>query len=139
MTIDEAILHEREIVEEQRIKNRTCANCKYCVKGKTHTRRGCCYFYPTHYEYDLTQKACCNWESNDDIGLECAEEHEQLAEWLEEFNELRKMREDIESNAECLVQQGMSDMLVKIRDYIYYECSADDSVTKVFEYLEQLK
>lgn len=88
MTIDEAIAHAREVAEEQRVKNRTCGNCKYCKKGQIHPRQGYCYFNAIHYEHDLSQKACSNWESNDDIGCQCAEEHEQLADWLECLNEI---------------------------------------------------
>ena len=89
MTIDEAIAHAREVAEEQRVKNRTCGNCKYCKKGQIHPRQGYCYFNAIHYEHDLSQKACSNWESNDDIGCQCAEEHEQLVKWLEELKTLR--------------------------------------------------
>lgn len=92
MTIDEAITHTREVAEEQRIKNRTCGNCKYCIKGQIHKRQGYCYFNTIHYEHDLTHKACSNWESNDDIGCKRAEEHEQLAEWLEELKQLRNQQ-----------------------------------------------
>lgn len=88
MTIDEAITRIKEFADEQRVKVRTCGNCQYCKKGQIHPRQGYCYFYPIHYEHDLTEKACCNWESNDDIGIECADECEQIAEWLEELKEM---------------------------------------------------
>lgn len=86
MTIDEAITRIKEFAEQQRVKVRTCGNCQYCKKGQIYTRQGYCYFY--HYEHDLTQKACSNWETNDDIGYECADECEQIAEWLEELKEM---------------------------------------------------
>ena len=36
----------------------------------------------------------------------CAEEHEQLAEWLEELKDLRELKDTITSNAEVLEIQG---------------------------------
>ena len=60
MSIDEAIAHEREVAEEQRKDN---DNCKY------KSQYGC--------------KDCADYYSKPCI--ECAKEHEQLAEWLEEL------------------------------------------------------
>ena len=59
MTIDEAIAHAREVAESNRRKVEND-----CVTGRT-------YLYP-FYE--------C---------IKCAEEHEQLAEWLEELKSYR--------------------------------------------------
>ena len=60
MTLDEAILHEREVAEEQR---------KAC---------------------DLSWV----WDNPDNI-KKCAEEHDQLAEWLEELKFLKQWKSDI--------------------------------------------
>ena len=60
MTIDEAIAHAREVAKEQRKDNE---NCKY---KSEYGCKGCADYY---------SKPC----------IECAEEHEQLAEWLEEL------------------------------------------------------
>ena len=60
MTIDEAIIHAREVAEEQR---------KAC---------------------DLAWI----WDNPDNI-KKCAEEHEQLAEWLEELKFLKQWKSDI--------------------------------------------
>ena len=60
MTLDEAILHAREVAEEQR---------KAC---------------------DLAWI----WDNPDNI-KKCAEEHEQLAEWLEELKFLKQWKSDI--------------------------------------------
>ena len=38
--------------------------------------------------------------------LKCSEEHEQLAEWLEELKDLRELKDTITSNAEVLEMQG---------------------------------
>ena len=60
MTLDEAIAHAREVVEEQR---------KAC---------------------DLAWI----WDNPDNI-KKCAEEHDQLAEWLEELKFLKQWKSDI--------------------------------------------
>lgn len=60
MTLDEAITHAREVAEKQRKDN---DNCEY---KSQHECKGCADYY---------SKPPC---------IECAEEHEQLAEWLEE-------------------------------------------------------
>lgn len=64
MTIDEAIAHAREVAEKQRKDNN---NCKY---KKQYGCKGCAEYY---------SKPC----------IECAREHEQLAEWLEELKEYK--------------------------------------------------
>lgn len=61
-SIDEAIAHAREVAEIQRKDN---DNCKY------KSQYGC--------------KDCADYYSKPCI--ECAEEHEQLAEWLEELKD----------------------------------------------------
>ena len=66
MTIDEAIAHEREVAEEQRKDN---DNCKY------KSQYGC--------------KDCADYYSKPCI--ECAKEHEQLAEWLEDYKRIKML------------------------------------------------
>ena len=66
MTIDEAIAHAREIAEEQRKDNE---NCKYKAE---YGCKGCADYY---------SKPC----------IECAEEHEQIVEWLEELKAYREI------------------------------------------------
>ena len=64
-SIDEAIAHAREVAEKQRKDN---DNCKY---KSQYGCKGCADYY---------SKPC----------IECAEEHEQLAEWLEELKSYRQ-------------------------------------------------
>ena len=66
MTIDEVIAKEKENAEKLRKYNE---NCKY---KSEYGCKGCADYY---------SKPC----------IECAKEHEQLAEWLEELKELRNM------------------------------------------------
>ena len=65
LSIDEAITHAREVAEIQRKDN---DNCKY------KSQYGC--------------KDCADYYSKPCI--ECAEEHEQLADWLEELKDYRE-------------------------------------------------
>lgn len=61
-----------------------------------------------------------------DIGIDCvkcAEEHEQIAEWLEELKDLREMRDAIESNANTLEQNG-------------YNKAIDDFAEKLIRYVD---
>lgn len=68
MTLDEAIKHAREKAKEQRKDNDTC------VVKEGYGCKDCAYYY---------SKSC----------IECAEEHEQLAEWLEELKEYKQLEE----------------------------------------------
>ena len=64
MTLDEAIMHAREVASEQKRRSGACVqNDSECDKFST-----------------------C---------LKCAEEHEQLAEWLEELKFLKQWKSDI--------------------------------------------
>lgn len=70
MTLDEAITHAREVAEKQRKDN---DNCEYKAE---YGCKGCADYY---------SKPC----------IECAEEHEQLAEWLEELKFIKQWKSDI--------------------------------------------
>ena len=65
LSIDEAIAHAREVAEKQRKDN---DNCEYKAE---YGCKGCADYY---------SKQC----------IECAEEHEQLADWLEELKDYRE-------------------------------------------------
>jgi len=67
MTIDEAIAHAREKADEQ------TKDYNDCLSKELYGCKDCAYYYP------ITCK-------------ECAEEHEQLAQWLEELKQLRKWK-----------------------------------------------
>lgn len=68
MTLNEAIAHAREVAKEQR---KDYDNCEY---KSEYGCGGCADYY---------SKPC----------IECAEEHEQLAEWLEELKEYKQKPE----------------------------------------------
>ena len=85
MTIDEAIAHEREVAEEQRKDN---DNCKY------KSQYGC--------------KDCADYYSKPCI--ECAKEHEQLAEWLEDYKRI-KMLIPIEQALKNEYNKAIDDLL----------------------------
>ena len=69
-SIDEAISHAKEVAEKQRKDN---DNCEYKAE---YGCKGCADYY---------SKPC----------IECAEEHKQLAEWLEELKFLRQWKSDV--------------------------------------------
>ena len=70
MTIDEAIEHERELVKVYR--------CVYECE---------CDFYGSMFVHDNSDRFDCNKDM---------QEHEQLAEWLEELKYLREYKERME-------------------------------------------
>ena len=101
MSIDEAIAHEREVAEEQRKDN---DNCKY------KSQYGC--------------KDCADYYSKPCI--ECAKEHEQLAEWLEELKILREEKSEFQiiakDIAEYNYEMGMENGYNKAIDDLIAEC-----------------
>ena len=104
MTIDEAIAHAREVAEMQRKDN---DNCKY------KSQYGC--------------KDCADYYSKPCI--ECAEEYEQLAEWLEELKDYRDknkmvVRIDVEN------MDSIKDKIEELSKYaeIQYNKGIDDFV-----------
>ena len=85
MTIDEAIAHAREVAEKQRKDNDKCEyKAEYGCKG-------CADYY---------SKPC----------IECAEEHEQLAEWLEDYKRI-KMLIPIEQALKNEYNKAIDDLL----------------------------
>ena len=84
LSIDEAISHAREVAEEQRELFRLCP-------------------YPSQ---ECNGADICKCLKNKHDGcIKCAEEHEQLAEWLEKLKEMRKNQGQI---ADFWYQEGIS-------------------------------
>ena len=134
MSIDEAIAHAREVAEKQRKDN---DNCKY---KSQYGCKGCADYY---------SKPC----------IECAEEHEQLAEWLEELKFLRQWKSDVMDEFckyDCnsveearrngynkaidnfvaeIEKEYDNDYCPNVSDYLDYEISIRD----LFKIAEQLK
>ena len=85
LTLNEAIAHAREVAEKQRKDNN---NCKY---KKQYGCKGCAEYY---------SKPC----------IECAREHEQLAEWLEELKTYKEKEFDVlRQDGQLLYKQGIID------------------------------
>ena len=101
LSIDEVIAHAREVAKEQRKDNE---NCKY---KSEYGCKGCADYY---------SKPC----------IECAEEHEQLAEWLEE---LKCYKNDNDFS-------GYADRLHKIAFNNGYNKALDDFVDKIIRYVD---
>ena len=85
LSIDEAIAHAREVAEKQRKDN---DNCEYKAE---YGCKGCADYY---------SKPC----------IECAEEHEQLAEWLEDYKRI-KMLIPIEQALKNEYNKAIDDLL----------------------------
>ena len=125
MTIDEAIAHAREVAQKQRKDN---DNCKY---KSEYGCKGCAdYYYKP-----------CN---------ECAEEHDQLAEWLEELKAYKEKEFDVlKQDGQLLYKQGVIDGYDKaiddfvekaIEEQIQYDCPLDmHDIEKIAEQLRQVE
>ena len=113
MTLDEAIKHAREKAEEQRKDYDTC------VVKEGYGCKDCAYYY---------SKPC----------IECAEEHEQLADWLEE---LKEYKENKHRSLRYMYEKGynkaIDDLTEKIVGYGTYDYYGN--VIDVLEIAEKLK
>ena len=80
MIIDEAIAHEREVAKEKR-KEMQCKTCKLFARSDLHPLQGYCRKNEFRsIEIDSWSKVCSEYVPKE--MCKCAEEHEQLAEWL---------------------------------------------------------
>lgn len=83
MTIDEAITHAREVAKDKR-KEMQCKTCKLFARSDLHPLQGYCRKNEFRsIEIDSWRKVCSEYVPKE--MCKCAEEHEQLAEWLEEL------------------------------------------------------
>ena len=118
MTLDEAIKHAREKAEEQRKDYDTC------VVKEGYGCKDCAYYY---------SKSC----------IECAEEHEQLAEWLEELKDYRRFNgaktfdNGFNQGEKYGYNKAIDDLTEKIVGYGTYDYYGN--VIDVLEIAEKLK
>ena len=117
MTLDEAIKHARDKAKEQRKDYDTC------VVKEGYGCKDCAYYY---------SKPC----------IECAEEHEQLAEWLEELKKLREFKAIYQKGMDCsyatfMYNKAIDDLTEKIVGYGTYDYYGN--VIDVLEIAEKLK
>lgn len=118
MTIDEAIEHAREKSEEQRKDYDTC------VVKEGYGCKDCAYYY---------SKPC----------IECAEEHEQLARWLEELKDYRRFNgaktfdNGFKQGEKYGYNKAIDDLTEKIVGYGTYDYYGN--VIDVLEIAEKLK
>ena len=87
----------------------------------------------SHFEKDMYQ-----YHSR----IRCAEEHEQLAEWLEELKELRKIKEEYQkgmdySYATFMYNKAIDDFEDKILSYLKHDDYGN--VIDILEIAEKLK
>ena len=87
MTLDEVIAHAREKAKEKR-KEMQCKTCKLFVRSDLHPLQGYCRKNEFHsIEIDSWRKVCGEYVPTEIC--KCAEEYEQIAEWLVELKALR--------------------------------------------------
>ena len=83
LSIDEAIAHAREVAKEKR-KEMQCKTCKLFARSDLHPLQGYCRKNEFRsIEIDSWRKVCSEYVPKE--MCKCAEEHEQLADWLEEL------------------------------------------------------
>ena len=88
MTIDDAIAHAREKAKEKR-KEMQCKTCKLFSRSDVHPLQGYCRKNEFRsIEIDSWSKVCSGYVPKE--MCKCAEEHERLAEWLEELKEYQQ-------------------------------------------------
>ena len=88
MTIDDAIAHAREKAKEKR-KEMQCKTCKLFSRSDLHPLQGYCRKNEFRsIEIDSWSKVCSGYVPKE--MCKCAEEHERLAEWLEELKEYQQ-------------------------------------------------
>ena len=100
MTLDEAIKHAKDKAKEQRKDYDTC------VVKEGYGCKDCAYYY---------SKPC----------IECAEEHEQLADWLEDYKKLKSIDEDLRLKY-CYEDLSEADNLGYLRGYNKAISEVDD-------------
>ena len=119
LSIDEAIAHAREVADTCE-----CEASKYDMSDS----------YESHVAYQEGK---------------CGEEHEQLAEWLEELKALREEKSDFQIMAKDNYEMGMENGYNKALDDFIHECDKycgfysgkNKSITRedILKIAEQLK
>lgn len=123
MTIDETIAHEREVAEIQRKDN---DNCEYKAE---YGCKGCAYYY---------SKPC----------IECAEESEQIAEWLEELKAIKDGcipiihgKAELELHDKAIRTKAIDDFIHECDKYCGFYSGKNKNITRedILKIAEQLK
>ena len=119
MTIDEAIAHAKEVAEEQRKLFRLCP-------------------YPSQ---ECNGADICKCLKNKHDGcIKCAEEHEQLAEWLEELKAYREIGTVEECKNSVLdIQKAYNKAIDDAKSVILQTLDNEILVDTLHLRLEQLK
>ena len=99
MTLDEAILHAREVAERNRKQYKNCPSDRTDIRYQT-----------------------CE---------ECAEEHEQLAQWLEDYKHIKQWKSDIMEELCRYDVSSFEELVTNVRNK-----TVDDFVTKIKKYME---
>ena len=127
MTIDEAIAHAREVAEEQRELFRLCP-------------------YPSQ---ECNGADICKCLKNKHDGcIKCAEEHEQLAEWLEELKAIKDGsipiihgKAELELHDKAIRNEAIDDFIHECDKYCGFYSGKNKSITRedILKIAEKLK
>ena len=138
MTIDEAIARERQHAKDKR-KEMQCKTCKLFARNDLHPLQGYCRKNEFRsIEIDSWRKVCSEYVPKE--MCKCAEEHEQLAEWLEELKSYRASVFSGDMTQKMLKEEyckAVDDFAESVKNLI-----ADSSVIRfkdIDEIAEQLK
>ena len=135
MTIDEAIAHAREKAKEKR-KEMQCKTCKLFARSDLHPLQGYCRKNEFRsIEIDSWSKVCSEYVPKE--MCKYAEEHEQIAEWLEELKDYRDknkmvVRVDVEN------MDSIKDKIEELSKYAesQYNKAIDDLTEKIIRYVD---
>ena len=127
LSIDEAIAHAREVAEEQRETFRLCP-------------------YPSQ---ECNGADICKCLKNKHDGcIKCAEEHEQLAEWLEELKAIKDGsipiihgKAELELHDKAIRNEAIDDFIHECDKYCGFYSGKNKSITRedILKIAEQLK
>ena len=119
MTIDEAIAHAREVAKEKR-KEMQCKTCKLFARSDLHPLQGYCRKNEFRsIEIDSWSKVCSEYVPRE--MCKCAEEHEQIAEWLEELSRRRVEELFRKTDEKAIRDKAIDDFVNGISEYLGVE------------------
>ena len=135
MTIDEAIARERQHAKDKR-KEMQCKTCKLFARSDLHPLQGYCRKNEFRsIEIDSWRKVCSEYVPKE--MCKCAEEHEQLAEWLEELKAIKEMDLSIPQHFTKEQSDWIKAYCIK-RNIEFYNKAIDDFAEKVIQRYHEL-
>ena len=133
LTIDEAIAHAREVAKEKR-KEMQCKTCKLFERSDLHPLQGYCKKNEFRsIEIDSWRKVCSEYVPKE--MCKCAEEHEQIAEWLEELKVYQQHEIICNKGYNAGYEKGYADGSLSVASEIRNK-AIDDFAEKIIRYVD---